>query len=89
LEQRLCDAQADSAGSASDDGDGLLAGFHRMSFWLNLWRFNTQKNQIITAPETSNLWGVGLGLSQPRNPGSSGHNNLSRMSQSFVERAFF
>src|ERR1700756_4673743 len=34
FEQCLCDAQADSAGSAGDDGDGLLIGIHRMSFWL-------------------------------------------------------
>jgi hypothetical protein len=36
FEQRLCDAQADSAGSACDDGDRLLGGIHRMYFWLNL-----------------------------------------------------
>ena len=36
------------------------------SYWFGTdngfrtWGFNTQKNQIITAPETSNLWGVGI-----------------------------
>ncbi len=30
------EAQADSAGSAGDDGDGLLGSVHRMYFWLNL-----------------------------------------------------
>src|SRR5262249_50087320 len=33
VEQGLCNAQADSAGSAGDDGDGLLSGLHRMAFW--------------------------------------------------------
>ena len=28
FEERLCEAQADSAGSAGDDGDGLLGGVH-------------------------------------------------------------
>src|SRR6267142_1372028 len=34
-EEGLGDAQADSAGRAGDDRDGLLRGIHRMSFWLN------------------------------------------------------
>jgi hypothetical protein len=36
LKQRLCEAKADSAGSAGDDGDGLLGDLHRMSFWLRV-----------------------------------------------------
>jgi hypothetical protein len=36
FEQRLCEAQANSAGSAGDDRGGFLGGVHRMYFWLNL-----------------------------------------------------
>jgi LamB porin len=43
--------------------------YFSMDFWsywfgtdngFRTWGFNTQKQQILTAPETSNLWGVGI-----------------------------
>src|SRR5260370_6530417 len=55
-EEGLGDAQADSAGRAGDDGDGLLGGIHRMSFWLNFCTSITLGNRslyIVPIPQLS------------------------------------